>query len=95
MCLVSWQWFEFHTETQSLKWAHAQEISVLSQVLPQTLNQIALVLLALAKSSFHTFLESLEMVVHFYLCNTDGSLKGTTPGRHHGVRNPGTVILLP
>lgn len=74
MSLVSWQWFEFHTETQSLKWAHAQEISVLRQVLPQTLNQIAPVLLALAKSSFHTFLESLEMVVHFYLCNTDGSL---------------------
>lgn len=95
MCLISWQWFEFHTETQGLKSAQAQEIFVLRQVLPQTLNRIAPVLLALAKCSFHTFLESLEMVVHFYLCNTDGSLKGTTPGRHRGVTNPGILILLP
>lgn len=45
-----------------------QEISVLRQILPQTLSQIAPVLLALAESSAHTFLESLEILVHFDLC---------------------------
>lgn len=67
MYLVSKQWLEFFMETQSLRWAQVQEISVPRQVLPQTLNQIAPVLLALSKSSFHfhMFPESLETFVQF------------------------------